>query len=284
MAVPIRFSLLFTMKKFALHPSRHVLLTFLATALSLLFAEYIHAAPASGTAIFQGIIQSESYNDEGFGFISLTLGRAGTFSMRFNVGVNQVGQHYYTKSGKFDANGHYHFEGKPVRDTRYEIPRIIDLQLDSTDSPTRITGMCTDLTHSSNFELEKLAGSSLGKEGAYTLVVSNDNDWAPTGSGTGHISIDRKGRIVASGHVPGGRTFSTTANLTVFNHWPVFATMAGTTNGVLSGFISFQNTAGTALNGQLTWIGPEVPGPNHAFVPRFVTDVSASGRRSAAQQ
>src|SRR4051794_22346169 len=91
-----------------------------------IFLGAAHSASAQG--VFQGIIRSDSYNDEGFGFISLTMTGNRTFSMHFNVGVNYVGQHYYAKSGKFDANGHYHFDGPPVTDTRYEIPRVIDLQ------------------------------------------------------------------------------------------------------------------------------------------------------------
>src|SRR5256885_315766 len=73
-------------------------------------------AQTFGTGTFQGIIQSGSDNDEGFGFSSLTVSRTGTFSWRFNVGVNSIGRHYYYKTGKFDLNGHYHFEGPEVTD------------------------------------------------------------------------------------------------------------------------------------------------------------------------
>ncbi|MDB6028528.1 MAG: putative Peptidylprolyl isomerase [Verrucomicrobiales bacterium] len=268
--------------KYRFPTCNRVLPAFLAMAWSILFGFADHAsAQPFGAASFQGIIHSDSYNDEGFGFITLTLSRSGTFSMRFNVGVNSVGQHYYVRSGKFDSSGHYHFQGPPVTDTRYEIPRVIDLQLDSTDSPTRINGMLTDFTHLSDIEIEKVAVNA-GKAGSYTLAVSNDNEGAPTGTGNGRVTIDRAGRLVVSGRVPGGRTFSQTANLTVYNHWPVFAKMTGTVYGILSGWITYNDSDSNVFNGQLTWLGPEVPGPNHAYVPRFVTDVSVTGHRTTA--
>jgi hypothetical protein len=263
---------------FSFQPFR---LALIALVLSIfLGTTHTTTAQGFGAGLFQGIIRSDSYNDEGFGFISLTLTGSGTFSMHFNVGVNYVGQHYYARSGKFDANGHYHFQGPPVTDTRYEIPRVIDLQLDSTGSPTRISGMLTDYTHSSDIELERVIPgfpANAANAGSYGFTVFA-GDFGPRGNGSGAVTIDRNGHLVAYGRVPGGRAFTQTANLTVYNHWPVFAKMDGTTNGILSGWISCPASAGT-FDGQLTWIGREVPGPNHAFVPAFVTEVSVRGRR-----
>ncbi len=236
-----------------------------------------------GTGTFQGIIQSESDNDESFGFITLVLNRTGTFSVRFNLGVNKVGHHSYAKSGTFDQSGHYHFEGPEVTDTRYAIARIIDLQLDSVSSPTRITGEMTDLTHSSTVEMEKVAVATLAntapETGAYTFLFSSGDAGVPHATGFGRVVVSRLGHLVASGRTPDGRTFTQTANATIYDRWPVFAKMAGVTNGILSGWISFQEKLTSDFNGQLVWIGPEVPGPNHAFVPAFSGNVSVVGSR-----
>jgi hypothetical protein len=53
--------------------------------------------------------------------------------------------------------------------------------------------------------------------------------------------------------------------------------MAGTVHGIFSGWLDFQSRYNSDFSGQLTWIGPEEPGPNHAFVPQFVTSVDVTG-------
>src|SRR4051794_16719127 len=67
-------------------------------------------ALAMDPGVFQGILRSESNNDESFGFITIALSSSGTFTMRFNLGVNKIGHHSYSKSGQF-TNGVYQFEG-----------------------------------------------------------------------------------------------------------------------------------------------------------------------------
>ncbi|MDB6024716.1 MAG: putative Peptidylprolyl isomerase [Verrucomicrobiales bacterium] len=240
-------------------------------------------AQTFGPGIFQGIIQSDSNNDESFGFITVVLSRTGTFSVRFNLGVNGVGQHVYSKSGKFDESGHYHFEGPEPISTRYAVARIIDLQLDSVSSPTRITGDMTDLTHSSTVEMERVAVATLAnaapEAGAYTFLAASGDSGVPHNTGFGRLLVSGLGHLIAVGRSADGRPFSQAANVTVYDRWPVFAKMAGTTNGILSGWLNFQETAGSDFTGQLTCIGPEVPGPNHAFVPEFSGNTSVVGSR-----
>jgi hypothetical protein len=236
-----------------------------------------------GTGVFEGIIQSGSNNDEGFGIMVLALTRTGTFSMRFNVGVNSVGHHYYVKVGKFDQNGHYHIEGPAPTDTRYEIPVNMDLQLDSIDNPTRITGSLNDFTHSSSITVEKIFVATRGNPappaGVYTFLFDATQQPDPPGTGWGRAIVTSTGVVVASGRTPDGRAFAQAANLTVYNNWPVFIKMAGTVYGIFSGWLNFQDQSSSDFSGQLTWIGPEEPGPNHAFVPQFVTTVNVSGSR-----
>src|SRR4051812_4408071 len=113
-------------------------------------------AQTFGTGTFEGIIQSGSNNDEGFGYVVLTLARTGVFSMRFNVGVNSVGHHAYVKTGKFDSSGRWSISGPAPTDTRYEIPVNMNLQLDSIENPTRISGSLNDYTHSSSISMEHI--------------------------------------------------------------------------------------------------------------------------------
>lgn len=233
---------------------------------------------------FQGLLQSDSDNDESFGFITIVLTRSGSFTARFNLGVNQIGHHSYSKTGRFDTNGAYHFEGPEVTDTRYAIARIIDLQLDNVSAPTAIHGTVTDLTHSSTVELERVAVFSsvnpAPQLGRYTFLFSGSGDSGlPPGHGYGTITVNRSGRISASGKAPDGMTFSRTASLTVNNRWPFFTTLGGKTHGILSGWLDFEETATTDFAGELTWLGPEEPGPNNAFVPEFSGTVSVAGSR-----
>lgn len=254
-----------------------LLLTFLHTTSAV--------AQTFGTGTFEGIIFSDSDNDEGFGFIRLTLNSSGTFSMQFNVGINSVGHHYYSKTGKFDSNGNWSITGDAPPpgsyNTRYELPVNMDLQLDSVDNPTKITGTLGDYTHSSHIQLELIVVASRGNPnplaGNYTYNFSATHEPDPPGTGYGRIIVTTSGMAIASGVTPDGHPFGRSANITAYNNLPVFWVMAGTVNGVFSGWLNFQNQSDSDFTGQLTWIGPEEPGPNHAFVPQFVTTVDVVG-------
>ncbi|MEO6035571.1 MAG: hypothetical protein ABIQ35_09980 [Verrucomicrobiota bacterium] len=240
---------------------------------------------AAGT--FQGLLQSDSPNDESFGFMTLTLKSSGAFSMKFNLGVNKIGHHAYAKTGQFDQSGAYHFVGPDVTDTRYAIARFIDLQLDSVDSTSIIHGTVSDGTHSSVIELERVAvfgrENSPAQAGRYTFVFSNPDDTGlPHGFSMGTVVISSKGTISASGVSADGRAFHQAAALTVGGRWPVFAKLGGSIKGVLSGWMTFEDLAESDFSGSLIWLGPEVPGPNNAFVPEFSGIVSAIGSRYVA--
>lgn len=246
------------------------------------FNTFAQTAFEPGT--FQGLLQSESDNDESFGFMTLTLKASGTFTMKFNLGVNKIGHHSYSKAGQFSDTGSYHFEGPEVIDTRYAIARIIDLQLDTLDSPTIITGMVSDGTHLSTIELERVAvfgnGNVAPQTGRYTFLFNNSEEPGfPRGFGFGAVTMSSKGRISATGRSADGMSYHQTAAMTVGGRWPMFAKLGGSTKGILSGWLTFDETTESDFAGSLIWLGPEVPGPNHAFVPEFSGSVSAVGSR-----
>ena len=233
---------------------------------------------------FQGLLQSDSDNDESFGFITFALTASGKFSMRFNLGVNRIGRHSYAKTGIF-TNGVYHFEGPEVTDTRYAVARFIDLQLEPTQqAPTKITGIVSDSTHTSTVELERIARfDSLNpapQMGRYTFLLLNPGDAGiPAGTGFGAMTVARTGRLSISGRSADGRTFRRATAITVGERCPVFATLGGSTKGILSGWLNFQETTESDFSGTLIWLGPEVPGPNNAFVPEFSGNVRDIGSR-----
>lgn len=260
------------------------MLGFAFLALTFFFGDTALAQMVFEPGTFQGLLQSDSKNDESFGFMTLTLTSAGKFTVRFNLGVNQIGRHAYSKTGQFDQNGAYHFEGPPVTDTRYAIARVIDLQLDPVGSPIRIHGNVTDLTHSSTVELERVAvfdaASPAPQTGRYSFLVENSgNPGLPAGAGFGTVSVSSNGRIRASGKSGDGWAFTQSAALTRSGRWPVFVKLGGSTKGIYSGWITFQDTSASDFSGMLAWLGPEVPGPNNAFVPGFSGDVQAVGSR-----
>jgi hypothetical protein len=74
-------------------------------------------------------------------------------------------------------------------------------------------------------------------------------------------------------------SYHQTAAMTVDGRWPMFAKLGGSTKGILSGWLTFDETTESDFAGSLIWLGPEVPGPNHAFVPEFSGIVSAVGSR-----
>ncbi|MGZ4988447.1 MAG: hypothetical protein ACXWBP_10410, partial [Limisphaerales bacterium] len=113
----------------------------------------------------------------------------------------------------------------------------------------------------------------------YTYLFSATHEPDPNGTGYGRVLVYPSGYLFAYGYTPDGRFFSQGANVTMSDRWPVFTKMAGTVYGIFSGWLNFQNRSDSDFNGQLTWIGPEEPGPNHAFVPQFVTSINVAGSR-----
>jgi hypothetical protein len=258
--------------------------TFRATLFAITsLCAYNAAAQTFGTGTLQGIIWSESNNDEGFGLMTLTVTKTGTFTMRFNVGINSVGHHYYARTGKFDSSGHYHLSGPAPTDTRYEIPVNMDLQLDSIDNPTKVSGELDDYTHSSHIQLERIFTWSRGNmsqnAGVYTFLFNGTHEPDPLGTGYGRAVVSPTGYMTWSGRTPDGKSFVQGAYTTIYNNWPVFTVMAGVRYGIFSGWLNFADQRDTDFSAQLTWIGPEEPGPNHAFVPQFVTSINLDGSR-----
>jgi len=187
---------------------------------------------------FQGIIRSDSDNDESFGFITLTLTRLGTFSMRFNLGVNSIGHHSYGITGRFSDSGAFHYEGPPVADTRYAVARFIDLQMDSVGAPMTIHGNITDLTHSSTIELERVAAFSFAspaaEAGRYTFLIpiraTSGFPPAPVLSGRGQSigHVVAVGWRLTEGHSPKAPLLPSWTLAGVCPHGP-------NTKGILSG-------------------------------------------------
>jgi hypothetical protein len=262
---------------------------FFLIAMSFFFGVEMNSF-AMDPGTFQGILRSDSNNDESFGFITIVLSSSGTFSMRFNLGVNKIGHHSYSKTGQF-TNGVYQFEGPAptgVDSTRYAIAREIILQLDNASSPQSIEGTVSDFTHSSTVELERVAifpsDNPAPEQGRYTFLLdSTGQDDLPKGTGFGTVTVSTRGRISATGRTADGKTFHQSAALTVSGRWPVFAKLGGNMGGILSGWLTFQETVQSDFSGTLTWLGPEVGGPgigpNNAYTPAFTGDLSVAGSR-----
>jgi hypothetical protein len=166
-------------------------------------------------------------------------------------------------------------------DTRFEIALNMDLQLDDISNPTRISGELGDYTHSSHIQIERIFTWSRGNNspltGVYTFLFSATQQPDPPGTGFGRMVVSPSGYAVWSGRTPDGRPFAQGAYTTIYNNWPVWSVMAGRVNGIFTGWVNFANQSGSDFTAQLTWIGPEAPGPNHAFVPQFVTTVNVAG-------
>ena len=219
-------------------------LRFAAISLAVACLDPLSAfAQTFGTGTFEGIIQSGSNNDEGFGYVVLTLARTGVFSMRFNVGVNSVGHHAYVKTGKFDSSGRWSISTSADWMQDYEIPVNMTLQLDSIDNPTRITGNLDDYTHSSSISMEHIFVASRGnlaqQAGSYTFLFSANHQPDPSGTGWGRVIVWSSGLISCAGRTPDGRAFSQATYVTVYDNWPVFTKMAGVINGIFSGWLIF---------------------------------------------
>lgn len=181
--------------------------------------------------------------------------------MRFNLGVNRIGHHSYYKTGIF-TNGAYHFEGPAVADTRYAVARIIDLQLEPAEAPTKITGTVSDFTHTSTVELERIAhfdaANPAPQMGRYTFLLLNPSDpGLPAGTGFGTVTVASTGRLSIRGRSADGRTFSRGTAVTVGERFPIFAKASGSTKGIFIWMVEFSGNTGERFfrDIDLAWAG-----------------------------
>lgn len=226
---------------------------------------------------FRGLLECNSNNEESFGYFIFTLTRSGTFTGRFLLGKRAFPLH-----GRFNPDGSYAFQGPPPPN-HLPNPEYINLQLNPADGSGDVTGTITDLTHTSTLSGERTqvftATDPAPQHGTYTFsILSSGAPNAPKGAGFGRVIVDRLGHVSVAGVSGKGAPFGWATTLSPSGRWPLHARLPGP-GGLIEGMMSFRDTGGSDFDGNVQWMGDEVPYPPvpNSYVDQFAVDTSVVG-------
>jgi hypothetical protein len=185
---------------------------------------------------------------------------AGAFAMRVTAKGRFSGQlllagRRHSLSGAFD----------PVGQASVTISRrnasALQVQFHA-EGPDQITGSVSDGTWMAELKSDRAVfdgKSSLAPQmGRYTMVIPGaepGSTTGPTGYGHGTLLVDKSGQVRLSGALADNTKISQTAPLSRDGVWPVYVSLYRS-QGLLLGWLTFSNTQGEDLNGQLQWNKP----------------------------
>jgi hypothetical protein len=222
------------------------LVGFLAFAFALAWPS--HAQPAKGTynGLFFG---TNGVSLENSGSFTLTTTAAGAFS-----GKLQIGNARASLSGTFIGG---------VADTIAHPSKTesLHVQLQWDASSDQISGTISDGIWSANLASGRAAfdGKSLvaPQAGHYTVIIpgTNNSPSVPSGDGYGTVTVTTAGRVNLAGALADGTKITQSSSLSTNGQWPLFVSLYNGSGSIVS-WVSFTNSAQSALNGNLTWFKP----------------------------
>jgi hypothetical protein len=224
------------------------LVGFLAFAFGFALAWPSHAQPAKGT--YNGLfLGTNGVALENSGSFNLTTAGAGAFS-----GKLQIGSVRASLSGTF-IGGVANTIAHPSKN------EFLNVQLQWDASSDQISGTVSDGIWSANLASSRAAfdGKSLvaPQAGHYTIIIPGTNNSAsvPSADGYGTVTVTTAGRVNLAGALADGTKITQSTSLSTNGQWPVFVSLYNGSGSIVS-WVSFTNSAQSALSGKITWIKP----------------------------
>jgi hypothetical protein len=205
------------------------------------------------------------------GWVSLNLGRDGTYSGRLNpLGATFTFRGFFNELGTSGLVGY-----------RGTTPIAMEFSLNPDPGGERIVGRYYDGATVSDvllFRVQKFARTNpTARAGTYSLAISPTRDTnTMTGDGYGFasVTIDPTGRIRMSGMLGDEVAIKQTAKLLKHDLWPFYALVNGGREAVL-GWV--RHTNDNSFSGDLKWWAPHFPDNTNQMVQfhgaRYSNDV-----------
>ncbi|HTD67231.1 MAG TPA: peptidylprolyl isomerase, partial [Candidatus Limnocylindria bacterium] len=135
------------------------------------------------------------------------------------------------------------------------------LRLDITESPRRLAGVAFiggTISALEAYRVERRARTNqIAPAGNYTFLISGGANAAvnPGGQGFGTMKMATSGKIVLSGTLGEGTTFSQKSQLVGQDRWPVFSPLHQNSGSIL-GWSQFDTNASGIFSGNVYWFKP----------------------------
>jgi plastocyanin len=189
------------------------------------------------------------------GAFTFTLTGLGKYSGRL-----QSAGKTYPFSGQFDLAGLATNSVKRAKTNAL----VVELALDTEGDSDRVTGRVLDPVAGWTAELEGdlaptfVPPNTSPYQGAYTLIVTNEE--AEFGDGFGTATIDAKGKLKLKATLGDGTTVSQSVPVSKDGMWPLYLPLYSGKGSILSWVQVSTNAAPEAsLYGELSWIKPALP-------------------------
>lgn len=216
------------------------------------------------TGIYNGLVDSGTFESSGFAHFVVTRGNVFTARIR-------LGSALYTVTGRFDASdtavGTFILRNGDTANFSFQFAEN-----------GAIAGTISSSTFTANFSADK-SGLSTQAPGRFTAVLEpdpNDNSTqVPHGAGYAVLTVSSAGTVRVAGRLPDHSPFSESVSLSQDNSFPLFASLYEG-RGAISGVVTFESLSATDLDGTLQWTKGAHPGDR--FYPAgFTTTVSLGG-------
>jgi hypothetical protein len=206
------------------------------------------------------------------GALSLVVSPRGTYSASLgNPGAQ------YKFSGKIDAVG----RSQVVLGSKNQGPITLTIQLGFGGLAGKLWGTVSRTRRSASLAGERSPVYSKSNpcpySKMYTIVIPGDttNPGIPSGPGIGTLIVSPTGVASFSGLLGDGTKLTRSAGITMHGHFPFYAAPYSN-QGLLVGWLSFEEFNISELNGSLSWIRP-ASAKASMFRAGFATDADVMG-------
>lgn len=228
-------------------------------------------APVKGTYV--GLFRdTNSFDGDGFGLLTMSLSGAGSFSASFQVGFKK-----YATTGKFDLAG----RATKVLKLRGAHPVTAEFCLDLADGTEQITGRIVGDAWAAELlarrSAQVLPGDVSGHVGNYTIIIPGSSEALanPSGNGHGTVTVNSSGSLTFAGVLGDGSKASQKVSLTRDGFWPLHVPGYGG-RGFVLGWVRFVDSNAADLDGSLLWLKPSQDGGYYAAGFRMSSKVIGS--------
>lgn len=212
------------------------------------------AVPQWGT--YNGLFQEpENVWQQSSGTLTLTATSRGRFSGKLLLGPSR-----YSFSGAFDSQGH----AVVTAPRRNQSPLRLDLLVTADDEDV-ISGTVSDGSWTADFFMDRAiynGKSSLSPDfGQYTMIIPGDFTATedPGGDGYGTITVSKNGQLRFAGALADGTKVTQASAVSKRGEWPFYNSVYRG-GGAIWGWVLLNQTADEPLNGDVTWVRPEMSG------------------------
>ena len=208
--------------------------------------------PVRGT--YYGLVYSDDHGTDhsNLGHFRIAVNDRGAYS-----GTMQLGGRNYSVRGQLGPDGTGPLAVR--RSATQTVNGTLSLNLDPQGNS--LTGSLNGIPLSGHRQSYNGSTTLAPQAGTYYVFFpGGDDETSPsTGDGYGRVTVDGRGNVRVNGVMADGSTFSQGTLISRDGRWPFYAPLNGG-KGLVVGWLTFENTATSSLDGTVHWVHPATTG------------------------